>query len=80
MLVFFTLLTFANSWHDALVFDDKMFVGPGSEQRLDSLSEAFTRDVWNSGSGLYRPLLLIALVVQNRGSGAALPGAHLANV
>lgn len=80
MLVFFTLLTFANSWHDALVFDDKMFVGPGSEQRLDSLSEAFTRDVWNSGSGLYRPLLLIDIELQSRWLGESLPGYHLANI
>lgn len=76
----FTLLTFVNSWPDALVFDDKIFVGPESEHRLESLGEAFKKKLWNQESGLYRPLLSIDFELQNRLFGSWREGYHLLNI
>jgi len=83
ILTLFTLLTFVNSWPDALVFDDRIFFGPESDQRLENFAEAFSRDLWsgkNGPSGLYRPLLLIDFELQNRLFGAWQEGYHLVNI
>ena len=80
ILTVFTLLTFVNSWPDALVFDDKIFFGPESEHRLESLGEAFNRKLWNRESGLYRPLLSIDFELQNRLFGSWREGYHLVNI
>jgi tetratricopeptide (TPR) repeat protein len=80
LLTLFTVLTFSNSAHDALVFDDRGFLGPGADYKIESLTEAFTRGVWDSKAGLYRPLLKIDFELQNRLFGAWLEGYHLANI
>lgn len=80
ILTVFTLLTFINSWPDALVFDDLVHVGPQSENRLENLGDAFKRDLWFPGSGLYRPLLAIDFELQTRLFGAWREGYHLVNI
>lgn len=82
MLSVVTLLTFANSWPDALVFDDKGFVGSEPSIPIDSISEAFTDDLWrqDSGGGLYRPLLKVGFEIQNELFGDWKAGYHLVNV
>ena len=53
IIALITLLAHANAFHDALVLDDKVFVGPHREAPLNSLGEAFERDVldrWTSGT------------------------------
>jgi len=80
ILTLFTLLTFVNSWPDALVLDDKIFFGPESEHRLESLAGAFSRDLWNDGGSFYRPLLAIDFELQNRLFGAWQEGYHLVNI
>lgn len=83
MLTVVTLLAFANGMPDALVFDDKAFVGPEAEQRLERLTEAFTRDVWSRPGfqgGLYRPLLLLDFEIESRLFGDWRPGYHVMNV
>ena len=37
LLTVITLLAFANAWHDSLVFDDKVHVGPGQGNDLPVL-------------------------------------------
>ena len=80
MLTLFTLLTFVNSWHDARVFDDKGFMGPGADYRLDRLPEAFSRGLWDNTGGLYRPLLRLDFELQSRLFGSWLEGYHLVNI
>lgn len=80
ILTLFTALTFINSWHDALIFDDELFLGPGAEQRLESLVDAFGRDLWQGGGELYRPLLSIDFELQSRLFGAWKEGYHLVNI
>ena len=83
MLTLVTLLAFANAWPDALVLDDKMFAGEFRPNGLESLTEAFNRDVWNHlhiSSGLYRPLLLINLELESRLFGSWNQGYHLVNI
>ena len=83
VLTVVTLLTFANAAHDALVFDDKFFVGPNKNAQLDNLGDAFKQDLWGKnrrGKGLYRPLLLIKFELETRLFGAWLPGYHLVNI
>lgn len=83
MLCLITLLATANAWHDTLIFDDKAFVGPDHPQALESLGDAFSRDLWGrdrQGSGLYRPLLLIGFDLQTRAFGDWTRGYHAVNV
>lgn len=83
MLTIVALLAFANAAHDSLVFDDKAFIGPDATHTIDTLSDAFTQDVWQSpshGGALYRPLLLIVMELQNRSFGDWLRGYHLVNI
>lgn len=80
ILTVFTLMTFVNSWPDALVFDDRIHLGPQAEHRLEHLGDAFGRDLWNQGTGLYRPLLMIDFELQNRLFGDWRQGYHLVNI
>lgn len=83
VLTLVSLLAFANAAHDALVFDDKAFVGAGRISQLDSLPDAFNQDLWGSarqGKGLYRPLLIIEFELETRLFGDWLPGYHLVNI
>jgi tetratricopeptide (TPR) repeat protein len=80
ILSLFTLLTFANSWPDALVFDDALFLGPEPQHRLDSLHDAFKKPLWNTDNSLYRPLLSIDFELQSRLFGSWLQGYHLLNI
>lgn len=83
MLSVVTLLTFANSWPDSLIFDDKVFIGPERVVKLDSFGEAFTQDIWNNtdtATGLYRPLLQIYFEAANWLFGSWLEGYHLFNI
>ena len=78
-----TLLAYANAAHDALVLDDKVFVGPQSILGLESHSEAFFRDIWEKrgvNSGLYRPLLLINFNLENHLFQDWIIGYHLVNI
>jgi hypothetical protein len=73
----------ANAWHDAVVFDDRAFFGPDRRVVLESLPEAFERELWGGGGygyGLYRPLLLIQFELENRVFGDWLRGYHAVNV
>ena len=83
LLTVITLLAFANAWHDSLVFDDKIHVGPDRLNALPVLYEAFQRDIWGNahgGRGLYRPLLQITFELETRLFGDWLPGYHMVNV
>ena len=83
MLSLVTLLTFANSWPNSVVFDDKAFVGPDRLIKLESFGEAFTQDIWansDTANGLYRPLLQVYFEVENRLFGDWLEGFHLVNI
>ncbi len=80
VLTLFTLLTFVNSWPDALIFDDAYFLGPEAPHRLDNLQDAFIKPLWDSGDSLYRPLLSIDFELQNRLFGSWLKGYHLVNI
>lgn len=81
-LILLTLIAFANSWPDALVFDDKFFAGIDRKTELNNLLQAFSVDAWNTGgwSGLYRPLLLINLELESRLFGDWNRGYHLVNI
>ena len=83
VLCVFTLLASANAVHDTLIFDDKAFVGSNATSSLEHFGDAFSRDLWGharSGSGLYRPLLLIGLEIENRVFGDWARGYHAVNV
>lgn len=83
MLTLVCLLTFINAWPDRLVLDDKAFAGTSSELELETLSEAFSRDVWehrDKPSGLYRPLLLINFELETKLFGDWYAGYHLVNI
>ena len=83
MLTVVTLMTFANSAPDALVFDDKVFVGPDAKHALEHPGEAFTRDVWDKPGihgGLYRPLLMLNFEMESRWFGDWRPGYHVSNI
>lgn len=83
LLSLLTLLAHANAWHDAVVFDDRAFFGPDRRVVLESLPEAFERELWGGrgyGYGLYRPLLLIQFELENRVFGDWLRGYHAFNV
>jgi len=82
VLALVTVLAFANAAHENLVLDDKVFVGAKQAVKIDSIQEAFTRDVWGDrpGHGFYRPLLLISFDMQTRWFGDWNPGYHLFNI
>ena len=83
LLTLLTLMAHANAWHDAVVFDDRAFFGPDRRVVLESLPEAFERELWGGGGygyGLYRPLLLIHFELENRVFGDWLRGYHAVNV
>lgn len=84
MLTLVTLLAFSNTLTENLVFDDKVFAGPGRQAQLENLGDAFQRGLWGNeagnGKGLYRPLLLINFELENRLFGSWTKGFHLVNV
>lgn len=83
MLSLVTLAAYANAWSDALVFDDKFFVGSYRFSGLEELPFFFTEDLWAANgtrSGLYRPMLLISLFMDASLYGDWVPGYHLNNI
>jgi len=83
ILALVTILAFANAAHDELVLDDKVFVGAKQLVKVDSLQEAFTRDVWGNdrpGHGFYRPLMLVGFDLQTRLFGDWNAGYHIVNI
>lgn len=83
MLTLITLFAFVNAAHDSLVFDDKAFVGSKRIAEYEQLADTFKRDVWGTakfGSGLYRPLMMISLELQNRFFSEWPRGFHLVNI
>lgn len=83
LLTLLTLMAHINAWHDVLIFDDKAFFGPERQVALESLPEAFERDLWGDGGGgygLYRPLLSIQFELENRLFGEWARGHHGVNV
>jgi len=83
LLTAVTVIAFANAWPDALVLDDKFFVGPERTRVLDDARMIFTQDVWGnpeSSGALYRPLLLLSFSLENRIFGDWLAGYHLSNI
>lgn len=83
ILVAVTVLAFANAVPDALVYDDKFFVGPDRASGLDDIKRIFADDVWNEADpsdGLYRPLLLLSFSLESRLFGSWLAGYHLSNI
>ncbi|MGD8357948.1 MAG: hypothetical protein PVG42_07815 [Lysobacterales bacterium] len=77
------LLAFANAWPNALVFDDKYFAGARLFEYLSSHFVYFSTDVWSLAgmrSELYRPLLLMSLMLDWRLWGDWHAGFHLTNL
>lgn len=85
ILVLVTLVAFANSWPNNLVFDDTEFA---VSQRFLALGPAdvarfFTEDLWavnGVDSGLYRPLLLLSILIDAHLFGNWAAGYHLINI
>lgn len=83
MLMVVTVLAYANAWPDALVLDDKAFVGSQPLVVHENIKQMFTQDVWNDSDntdGLYRPLLLLNLSLETRLFGDRLSYYHLSNI
>ena len=85
LLILVTIVAYANAWPDALVWDDARvalsdrFAGIG----LDGITRFFTEDVWaveGFDSGLYRPLLLLSIMLDVRLFGDWAAGYHLVNI
>ena len=83
LLAVVTILAYTNAAPDNLVFDDKYFVGPAPAAAHDSLQSMFANDVWHKfdlQTGIYRPLLLVNLSLENSLFKNWLPGYHLSNI
>jgi len=83
LLIAATLLAYANAWPDVLVHDDKYFAGTPRQSEWADLPRFFTEDLWAATgveSGLYRPLLLLSLMVESRIHGDWMAGYHLDNI
>lgn len=85
VLILITIVAYANAWPDTLVWDDGRFavseryLGLG----LDGVLRFFTEDVWaieGENAGLYRPLLLLSLMLDAHLFGDWAAGYHLINI
>ncbi|MSQ97777.1 MAG: hypothetical protein EXR85_00540 [Xanthomonadales bacterium] len=85
VLIVFTLIAYANAWPDNLAFDDRVFA---DASRFSGLSPGdvlrfFTKDLWAArgvDTGLYRPLLLLAIAGESQVFGDWMAGYHLVNI
>ncbi len=85
ILILVSFLAYANAWPDNLAWDDTLFsqqnrVSPIS---LSEIRHYFTSDVWAASgreSGLYRPLLLVAVALDIQLFGDWEAGYHLVNI
>jgi len=84
LLVLLGVIAYANTWTNALAWDDTLFVVTG---RFDGLGLAdiprfFSEDLWaieGWDSGLYRPLLLVSILLDVKLFGHWVAGYHLTN-
>lgn len=85
LLVVITILAYANAWPDTLVGDDTTFAVSDrfSGLGLAGMARYFSEDVWavtGFDSGLYRPLLLLSIMLDARLFGDWAAGYHLVNI
>ncbi len=85
LLVVVTFLAYANAWPDKLVWDDTIFAVSDrfSGLGLAGMARFFSEDVWavtGFDSGLYRPLLLLSIMLDARLFGHWAAGYHLVNI
>ena len=74
---------YANSWHDSLVYDDKLFADYLRFSDLTEIPRYFVDHVWAERtveSGLYRPMLFISVGLDAWLFGDWFAGYHLVNV
>jgi len=85
LLLIVTFLAYANAWPDNLVWDDTRFALTErfSGLGLADIGRFFTEDLWaveGRSSGLYRPLLLLSVMLDVRLLGDWVSGYHLVNI
>ncbi len=85
ILILITFIAYANAWPNNLVMDDVTFAVPERFQALGltDIFQFFTEDLWASTgaeSGLYRPLLLISIMMDVHLFGDWVAGYHLTNI
>ena len=85
LLIFISFIAYANAWPNSLVMDDVQFAV--SERflalGLADIPRFFTEDIWAASgvdSGLYRPFLLIILMIDAHVFGDWVAGYHLINI
>lgn len=85
LLVFVTLVAYANAWPNVLVLDDGAFLGGdrfdglGLSDFIRFFSESLLEASANASS-LYRPMLLVSMGLENKLFGDWYAGFHLANI
>jgi tetratricopeptide (TPR) repeat protein len=85
ILILVSLLVYANAWPNTLVWDDEVF-SLGNRLSGISMTEIghfFTDDVWaaiGEKTGIYRPLLLVSVVLDIQLFGDWVAGFHLVNI
>lgn len=85
LLVFVSLLAYANAWPNELVFDDREFL---AADRFDNLGlsdfiQFFSQSLWEAGANaaaLYRPMFMVSLGIENLVFGDWYAGYHLAAI
>ncbi len=85
LLVLVTLIAYANAWPNTLVGDDPTFAVRDrfSGIGLAGVARFFVNDVWavnGFDSGLYRPLLLVSMMIDTLVFGDWMAGYHLTNI
>jgi len=85
LLVLVTIIAYANAWPNNLVGDDPTFAVTNRYADLDlaSIARFFSGDVWGVtgfNSGLYRPLLLVSIMIDTQLFGDWVAGYHLSNI
>lgn len=85
LLVLVTLIAYANAWPNNLVGDDPTFavIDRFSGLGLAGVARFFANDLWavnGFDSGLYRPLLLVSMMIDTHVFGDWVAGYHLTNI
>ncbi len=85
ILILITAIAYANAWPNNVVLDDVKFAVPERflALGLTDIYQFFVEDLWAAGgtdSGLYRPLLLVSIMIDAHLFGHWVAGYHLINI
>lgn len=85
LLIFLSLVAYANAWPDVLVFDDKQLLADDrlAALGLGDMARFFSEGLWvasGAEAGLYRPLFLAWMTLESKLFGGWYAGHHLVNI